>query len=38
MDEPEVFRNALGEAGFDADRFFALIESRNLKDELVRNT
>jgi 2-hydroxychromene-2-carboxylate isomerase len=38
MDEPEIFRKVLSEAGFDADRFFALIESREIKDELLRNT
>jgi 2-hydroxychromene-2-carboxylate isomerase len=38
MDDPAIFRNALTEAGFDADRFFQLIETREIKDELLNNT
>lgn len=38
MDDLEVFRKALMEAGFDAERFFELIEARETKDELVNNT
>ena len=38
MDDPAIFRAALTEAGFDADRIFALIETREVKDELLHNT
>jgi len=38
MDEPEIFRKALIEAGFDADQFFELIETREIKEELINNT
>jgi 2-hydroxychromene-2-carboxylate isomerase len=38
MDDPAVFRSALAEAGFDADRFFELIETREIKDALLKNT
>jgi 2-hydroxychromene-2-carboxylate isomerase len=38
MDDPEVFRAALQEAGFSAGRFFELIEARETKDELMSNT
>jgi 2-hydroxychromene-2-carboxylate isomerase len=38
MDDPEVFRKALVEAGLDADRIFELIATREIKGELVRNT
>ena len=38
MDDPAVFRSVLKEAGFDADRFFELIETREVKDELLKNT
>jgi 2-hydroxychromene-2-carboxylate isomerase len=38
MDEPEVFRAVLNEAGFSAERFFELIEARETKDELMNNT
>src|SRR5438132_6475609 len=34
MDDPEVFRKALVEAGFDAGSFFELIERREIKDAL----
>jgi 2-hydroxychromene-2-carboxylate isomerase len=38
MDDLEVYRHTLAEAGFDADRFFELIETREVKDELLANT
>lgn len=38
MDDLEVFRKALMEARFDAERFFELIEARETKDELLNNT
>jgi 2-hydroxychromene-2-carboxylate isomerase len=38
MDDPAVFRTALTEAGFDAMRICELIETREIKDELIRNT
>jgi 2-hydroxychromene-2-carboxylate isomerase len=38
MDDPEIFRAALTDAGFDANRFFELIETREIKDDLIRNT
>jgi len=38
MDDPAIFRTALTDASLDADRFFALIETREIKDELIKNT
>jgi 2-hydroxychromene-2-carboxylate isomerase len=38
MDDPKIFRAVLTDAGFDANRFFELIETRQIKDELIRNT
>jgi 2-hydroxychromene-2-carboxylate isomerase len=38
MDDPAIFRSALTEAGFDANRLFELIETQAIKDELIRNT
>jgi len=38
MDDPAIFRTALTDAGFDANRFFELIETREVKDELIRST
>jgi 2-hydroxychromene-2-carboxylate isomerase len=38
MEDPAVFRTALTDAGFDANRFFELIETRDVKGELIRNT
>ena len=38
MDDPEVFRAALKEAGFSAERVFELIEARETKDQLMSNT
>jgi 2-hydroxychromene-2-carboxylate isomerase len=38
MDEPEIWRAVLIEAGFNADQFFEMIERREVKDELMNNT
>jgi 2-hydroxychromene-2-carboxylate isomerase len=38
MDDPAIWRIALIEAGFEAEKFFAAIEQRAVKDELLRNT
>jgi len=38
MDDPEVFRAALNEGGFGAERLFELIEAQETKDELLNNT
>ena len=38
MDDPAIWRAALVEAGFAADRFFELIEQREVKEELMSNT
>jgi len=38
MDDSTIFRTALTDAGFEANRFFELIETREIKDELIRNT
>lgn len=38
MDDPEVFRAALVEAGLDAERFFELIQTKEVKDRLLENT
>jgi len=38
MDDPVVWRTALVEANFDPERFFELIERREIKDELLNNT
>ena len=38
MDDPAIWRAALIEAGFNPDRFFELIERREIKDELMNNT
>ncbi len=38
MDDSAIYRTALTDAGFDAKRFFELIETREIKDELIRNT
>lgn len=38
MDDLEVYRHTLAEAAFNADRFFELIETREVKDELLGNT
>ena len=38
MDDPAIFRTALTDAGLDADRVLQLIETREIKDELLNNT
>lgn len=38
MDDPAVFQTALVEGGFERDRILALIETQEIKQELVRNT
>jgi 2-hydroxychromene-2-carboxylate isomerase len=38
MDDPGVFRTVLIDAGIDADGIFRLIETREIKDELLHNT
>jgi 2-hydroxychromene-2-carboxylate isomerase len=38
MDDPDVFRAALKEAGFNVERFLDLINARETKDELMKNT
>ncbi|HRO60609.1 MAG TPA: 2-hydroxychromene-2-carboxylate isomerase [Burkholderiaceae bacterium] len=38
MDDPQVIRQTLDEAGFDADRFDALVQQDDVKAELLANT
>lgn len=38
MDDPTVFRTVLNDAGFDGDSIIRLIETREIKDELLHNT
>jgi 2-hydroxychromene-2-carboxylate isomerase len=38
MDDPEVYRHTLSEAGFNVERFHELIERPEVKDELLFNT
>src|SRR5580693_6006042 len=38
MDDPAIWRAALIEAGFDAEKFFAAVEQPAVKDELLKNT
>jgi 2-hydroxychromene-2-carboxylate isomerase len=38
MDEPSIVRGVLDGAGFDSARWFELIQSAPVKDELLRNT
>jgi 2-hydroxychromene-2-carboxylate isomerase len=38
MDDPNVFRTVLTDAGFDAESILRLIETREIKDELLQNT
>jgi 2-hydroxychromene-2-carboxylate isomerase len=38
MDDPAIVRGVLAEAGLDVERVFQLIETREIKDELLRNT
>ena len=38
MDDPRVFRAALEESRLDSERFFELVQTREIKDELRANT
>ncbi len=38
MDDPEIWRAALKDGGFDGAAFFEMIERREIKDELLSNT
>jgi 2-hydroxychromene-2-carboxylate isomerase len=38
MDDPEVIRASLSEAGLDADRLLAAAQTQDVKDRLMRNT
>jgi len=38
MDDPHVLRAAFEESGLDAERFFELVQTREIKDELLANT
>jgi len=38
LDDPHVLRAALEESGLDGERFFALIQTPEVKDRLVENT
>ena len=38
MDDPHVLRAALEESGLDAERFFELVQTREIKAELLANT
>src|SRR3989454_11068804 len=38
MDDPNVLRAALEESGLEAERFLELVQSREIKDELLANT
>jgi 2-hydroxychromene-2-carboxylate isomerase len=38
MDDPDIVRGVLDAAGFDSARWFELIQSAPVKDELLRNT
>jgi 2-hydroxychromene-2-carboxylate isomerase len=38
MDDPNVLRAALDESGLDSERFFALIQTSEIKDQLLKNT
>jgi 2-hydroxychromene-2-carboxylate isomerase len=38
MDDPEVFRAALREGGFETDRLLELIAGKEVKDQLLENT
>ena len=38
MDDPSVLRAALEESGLDGERFFELVQTREIKDELRANT
>jgi 2-hydroxychromene-2-carboxylate isomerase len=38
LDDPNVLRVALEESGLDSERFFALIQTPEVKDRLLENT
>jgi len=38
MDDPTVLRAALDESGFDSERFFELVQTPEIKDQLLQNT
>jgi 2-hydroxychromene-2-carboxylate isomerase len=38
MDDPAVFRAALAESGFDANAIFGLIDTPDVKEQLLKNT
>jgi len=38
LDDPDVLRAALEDSGLDAERLLALVQSREIKDELLANT
>jgi 2-hydroxychromene-2-carboxylate isomerase len=38
MDDPTVLRAALDESGLDSERFFALVQTSEIKDRLLQNT
>ena len=38
MDDPNVLRAALDESGLDSERFFELIQTPEIKDQLLQNT
>jgi 2-hydroxychromene-2-carboxylate isomerase len=38
MDDPSIFRAALDESRLDAERILALVETREIKDQLLENT
>jgi 2-hydroxychromene-2-carboxylate isomerase len=38
MDDPNVLRAALDESGLNSERFFALVQTAEIKDQLLKNT
>ena len=38
MDDPNVLRAVLQESGLDSDRFFELVQTSEIKDQLLKNT
>jgi 2-hydroxychromene-2-carboxylate isomerase len=38
MDDPKVLRAALDESGLDSERFFELVQTLEIKDQLLKNT
>ena len=38
MDDPAIFQTALVEGGFEADRILSLLDTQEIKQELIRNT